>query len=747
MTKRVAARHSDNTNTPTDGTVQPEQKLNPAGTEIIPAQTGNRQIDHQTAAAQARQAFKTPHDMTYKTDGPAQSLVGKEHTTSNGTPILQTNDGQLYKGTLNERGNITQWQPIKNDGTEAGKPIQVTAERTGNPPAGMSPERYLSASTRPTENNYKSPEPTKAEPRSEGPKVEHSASAPKADAPHSMKEFYESQKQNFESQKHYLERAAQSLGIPAKVQEPSESKTTKVEHISVTPTRPEMERTSVPQNIYAQRIDRTISAQPNTVEYGREFINSRDSRQLFKPSLEGSIQKPIEGLQIKPEPLSQLRPEILRSLHDGKAGLVSPLQGLSEPFTFTPKNPVKRTDIIDQLGDIGKGKNPFSIVSLIPAILAIGKRPEVREPNSKLEPSKAIDSAIKGRIEPTLKANLDKFQQAQKDKLVDIATKVKDNKADNLPVADDKIAKRIKQLEPKQIDLLVSWGQGKSPIKFEDLRQDFQTKLSSIFETIVKATQLVSTDKNTNVDVRGDKSNTPLKPPDSIVKAGDKLGSEKAALADKTLLSEKTRSAESDKAADGKTKPIDDSKTRPIAKAEPIQQDKTIPIKGVEPSAESDVTVVQTDSQTFYFEADDYTQPAKEAANGTLNSNDATPRRKNRKTKPMQEQREIVNQIGEHNKLPGPRTTLLSNTARRHEMGSLASGQYLVSLETNFQGSWLKVLECTAHDDDVLFITYKLNGSASKQSIGVPSKVAELVKHNFFSHWQERIDEFLGVSK
>lgn len=744
MAERIGGTHGSKrpSQNPNDGQTEipvgPSQDVNK---EIHPQRTGNRQTDHQTAAAQARQTFKTPHDMTYAT--PNSALVGKEHINANGTPILQTNDGQRYKGTLNDKGNITQWQPINENGKETGKPITVNAERTGLPPAGMKPEQYVSApAPRQTDNN-KSPEPLKADQS----KFESAPKAETKNAFEAQKELYDTQKQNFDRQKQYLENAAQSLGIPTKTAEPSESKTTNVEHISVTPTRPEMERTSVPQDIHAQRIERTISAPPNTVEYGREYINNRDSRQLLKPSLEGAGLKPIEGLQIKPEPLSQFRPEIIKSFQDAKVGLVAPLQGLAEPFTFTPKNPINRTDIIDQLGDIGKGKNPFSIASLLPAILAVGRRPEARDQDQKIGQGKTSDSVNQGRLEPALKANLDRVQQTQKDKLVDIANKVKENKIDNLSAADDKIAKRVRQLEPKQIDLLIAWAQGRSPIKFDGLRQDFQTKLSSIFETIVKATQPVSTDKNNNL-VPTDKSNTP-KAVEPSIRAGD-VGSQKPVLADRTILSDKTKPAETEKTVEvGKTKPLDETNTKAIKPNEPTLQDKTIPVKGTELSAESDKTVVQSDTQAADFEADEDTKPSAEEENDNFSTVDRFAKRKNRKTKQMQEQREVVHQQDEQQKLlaTGTKTTLLSNTARRHEFGTLASGRYVVALETLVHGTWLKVLECTVNDDDVLFITYNLKGAASKQSIGVPSKIEELVQNNFFLNWQDRINKFLGIKK
>jgi hypothetical protein len=140
----------------TDSQVKPEPHV---ANDINPAPTGNRQIDNSALAAQARQAFPTPKDMTYQT--PKGGLVGKEHTAGDGTPILQTENGQRYKGTLNEKGNIEKWQPINEKGQEIGKPINVTSERTGSPPAGVTADQYLSAPKQP--ENQKSLEHAKVE--------------------------------------------------------------------------------------------------------------------------------------------------------------------------------------------------------------------------------------------------------------------------------------------------------------------------------------------------------------------------------------------------------------------------------------------------------------------------------------------------------------------------------------------------------------------------------------------------------
>lgn len=128
MAKRSLGQHS--VETPNAETDKAEHKPNPAvNKETRPNQTHDRQADNSAAAAVARQSFPTPKDMTYQT--PNGAMVGKEHTLANGTPLLQTENGQLYKGKLNDNGNITQWQPIDDKGKETGKPINVTSERTG----------------------------------------------------------------------------------------------------------------------------------------------------------------------------------------------------------------------------------------------------------------------------------------------------------------------------------------------------------------------------------------------------------------------------------------------------------------------------------------------------------------------------------------------------------------------------------------------------------------------------------------
>lgn len=676
--------------------------------ETQPQQTGNRQIDHSAAAAQARQTFKTPHDMTYAT--PNSTLVGKEQMTANGTPILQTNDGQLYKGTLNDKGNITQWQPIKPDGTDNGKPIQVTSERTGAPPAGVRPEQYVAAPKQ-TENlkapENKSdakqsdarPEPT----RSEQPKSESKFEYPKPEqhksAVEAQKELYESHKQNFDPQKQILERAAQQLANPVSVQqEKPEVKTTKVDHISVTP-QPEFQRASNPFNIFAQKLERTIANAPNTVEFGQKFVNYRDSRDFLRPSSENTIQKPIEnlrlpeGLNVKPEPLSGLK------IHqDLRSHFVSPLQGLSEPFTFKPLKPISRADIIEQIGDISKGKIP-SVAALV-ALLLAGRKSDVKEPVGK-----AIENVIKApRLEPNLRAVLGEMKQPQKDKLVEIATKVKEGKTDNLGSKDFDIAKRIQQLQPQQIDALIAWGQNKSPIKFDILPADFQTKLSSILEHVVKATVGIKTEK---APVVADKT-----PAVDKTLPGDKT----AVVSEKTVPSLKT------------IKPIEEPKT----------ETKTIDVRQVAES-ETDKTAKISDSDELPDLEDDETKPLREKTRktGTLYGLDGPPKRR---TKQMQE-RDTAEAI-EHKP---PASTLLADTVRRLEHGSLDSDEYLIILQTLVKGEWKNVLECAVKCDEALYIQYFMHKSMSKQSMNGTQIISNIIQNNFFKNWQARINDYFGA--
>ena len=474
-----------------------------------------------------------------------------------------------------------------------------------------------------------------------------------------------------------------------------EPTTTKIEHVSVTPARPEFQRTSV-SDVVPSKIERNLI--PNTVEYGREFVNNRDTRQLFKPSLETTFQKPLEPVSAKPE--------VMQPFH--QVGKLQPLQGLAEPFTFKPLKPINRADIIEQITDIGKGKNPFSVAALIPAILAIGRRPDVREPSAKVEPSKAIESVIKNPgLKPELKAVIGRMEQPQKDKLLDIATKVKENKAENLSPKDENIAKRIRQLEPKQLDVLIAWAQGKSPIKFENLHQDFQTKLSSIFETVVKATQVPGSIDSNSKESAGLKELKPTEAKPTEAKPIEKA-TEKAALVDKT-------------------KPVDELTSKVALKGSDTKpEEKTVQLKSEElPDDESDDT-----------------KPAQESEAADDVQTFSPIKKRKRQTKQMVE-REVINQA-EQNQLPSSKTTLLSNTARRTESGSLAE-KYNIYIETLHEGKWRKVLECSAHENEALYIQHYLHKPDFKQSINV--KIAELIQNNFFVHWQERINTFLGASQ
>lgn len=683
MPGQIGANHNqhERKDEKVDKTPQPNPDVS---RETQPQQTGNRQTDNETAAAQARQTFKTPHDMTYAT--PNSTLVGKEHMTPNGTPILETPNGK-YRGTLNENGNIAQWQPIDNNGKDIGKPIQVTSERTGAPPDGTRPEQYVVA---PKVESVKAPEPSRkeqqkseAEPVSAEPKNPFEA----------QKQLYETKKQNFEAQKHYFEQAVQSLSNPT-IPEKPEAKTTKIEHISVAPA-PELQRTSDPFSIFAQRLDRTITSSPNTVEYGREFVNNRDSRQLFKPSLE-SFQKPAEtfkpqGLQIKPEPLSDLR---IRQ--DLRTNFVSPLQGLSEPFTFKPLKPINRADIIEQLGDIGKSKIP-SIAAML-AILLAGRKADIKE-----TPSKATENSP--RLEPKLEAMLGKVQQPQKDKLVEIATKVKEGKADNLPAADENISKRIKQVEPRQLDSLIAWAQGKSPIKFDVLPPDFQTNLSSILEHVIKATAVRETKE-------------PAKAAEPSVKPTDKtVISDKTVPADKTIIDKKPEKTE---IAD-KTKPVET----------PLKEDKTIQIKG-EAIVDEEKTVVTYEDSESEDDGDD-TKPSVELVS-TLQAD--SPKKPNRKTKPFQERDAIDDR-------KPPVSTLLNDTTRRIESGSLDS-QYQIILQTLVKGEWKNVLECAVKDDEALYIQHYSHKAPFKHSMNGLPKITQIIQNNFFKNWLARIKDYFG---
>lgn len=713
--QHVSGGHGNDGTPVLDKTKIVENKTSPEiSNSTLPAPTGNRHTDQQNASALARQSFPTAKDMTYLTDGKA--LTGKEHTAPNGTPILETPSGQKYRGTLNDNGNISQWQPVDDKGKDVGKPIQVTSERTGAPPSGMRPEQYVVApkaeSAKAPEPKLESkPEPTRIEqPKSDKP-IEYSKAEPK-NSIDAQKELYESHKQNFDAQKQYLERAAQSLANPIGAQEKLEPKTTKVEHISATPKEPEFQRASNPYNIIATKLERTITSAPNTVEYGREFVNNfRDSRHLLKPSLEGTIQKPVEtfkpeGLQIKPEPLSGLR------IHqDLRTHFVSPLQGLSEPFTFKPLKPITRGDIIDQIGDIGKSKIPS--VAALAAILLAGRKLDSKEPAS----SKAIEGVVKPRLEPKLQAILPKMDQPQKDKLAEIATKVKEGKGENLPTADDHIAKRIKQLEPKQIDSLIAWAQNKSPIKFDILPAEFQTKLSSILEHVVKATAAIKTEKAPSAQDQTKLSqDNKTMPVDKTVPLGEK-----------TVASVKT------------VKPENAVKPEPA----PLEETKTVQVtrqvKGGENEAESDKTVKTAESNELP-ESEDETKPVREKPRktGTLYGLEGPPKR-DRRTKPIQE-KDITPNL---ERKPHPHSTLLTDTVRRLESGSL-DDQYQIILQTLVQGEWKNVLECAVKDDEALYIQHYSHKAPFKHSMTSLPKISQIIQNNFFKNWAARIQDYFG---
>ena len=523
-------------------------------------------------------------------------------------------------------------------------------------------------------------ETLKTEPKSEGSK---SFESPKNESPKNpvedQKKLNESIQHNFESQKILFGQQVAALSLPPP--ERPQSQTTKLDQVSVVPSRPEFQRTSV-SDVVPSKIERNLI--PNTVEYGREFVNNRDTRQLFKPSLETTFQKPLDPVSVKPE--------VMQPFHQVSSKL-QPLQGLAEPFTFKPLKPINRADIIEQ---IGESKTKLgSVLGSIAALILATRRTDKLEP--QIPNSKAIDSVIKRGLEPELKASLRRMEpQPQKDKLIEIATKVKENKAENLSPKDEAIAKRIRQLEPKQVEALIAWAQGKLPINFEGIHKDFQTKLSSIFDTVVKATKAEST----IVDAKPVKlAEIPVS--DKPEKANESKPTEKTVLIDKnTELTDKTS---------------------PIA---PLIQLKGA--RKIESEEFTEVQAVQQNADDTKFVEDESAPESDETVKAAVG-----PIKRNRKTKQMVEAKDSVKDSStssaEH--IPS-RTTLLSNTVKRTEQGTLADEHYNIVLETLYQGKWRKALECTAKDDEALYIQHYLAKPSFKQAITVKSKIAEIVQNN-----------------
>lgn len=111
----------------------------------LPETRGERNSE---AAQYGRQTFGgTPRDMSFGVEGDSKgALVGKEFRQGE-TPMLLANDGKtMYQGTLGADGkSVESWQQVQADGKTLGPPLKVTAERSGLPPEGTSPDRYVNS--------------------------------------------------------------------------------------------------------------------------------------------------------------------------------------------------------------------------------------------------------------------------------------------------------------------------------------------------------------------------------------------------------------------------------------------------------------------------------------------------------------------------------------------------------------------------------------------------------------------------
>ena len=122
---------------------------------VIPPQPTNRASDR-AAAAHVRNTTDTPHPVTLEVrqpDGSSKHISGTEFKQDGKTYIVSP-DKQVYQADIAKDGTLRSVQPLTQDGQQIGKPMNVTAERTGSRPEQPQPARQESQKA--------------AEPKSEG---------------------------------------------------------------------------------------------------------------------------------------------------------------------------------------------------------------------------------------------------------------------------------------------------------------------------------------------------------------------------------------------------------------------------------------------------------------------------------------------------------------------------------------------------------------------------------------------------
>ena len=392
-----------------------------------------------------------------------------------------------------------------------------------------------------------------------------------------------------------------------------------------------------------------------------------------------------------------------------------------------PETSGTRKDVIDQIvkpGDKGGARLPLKFDIPLPILLP-GRKLEPKSGKSEQadRSSKQMDKTP--RLEPSLKAVLQKFeQQAPKDKLLDCALKFKENESDNLSSSDRKIAGRMSQLEPKQLDLLIGWAQNKTTIKFAELPSDIQKKLSSLFENIVSA---VKFEDSKSVKQDASKQDSKIS---TIEQKAERMPTK---IAD----------------AESKNRKLDDKS---------LSETKTVELQAPQMPVQIDQTVqLEEQSESMELESEDSedTETRKAGLSGLTQTvisgtlyNGKPPRRPTDKrlTERQNTNQEINKQSSkELPTTPGAKVTWLSTTARLQETGSI-DDNYKIILETLLQGNWITVLSCSVKEDEALYVQHYVRRAAFKQSISIKTKIAEIIQNNFFKKWQERINAYFEGS-
>ncbi len=102
--------------------------------------TGDSGADNTTATQAGRSP--TPKANTFSLEG-NKAVTGTLYNDGGKPMLLSPDQKQQYQGQYGADGkSIASWQEIK-DGKPVGEPLKVTAEKSGAPPAGLTPEQYM----------------------------------------------------------------------------------------------------------------------------------------------------------------------------------------------------------------------------------------------------------------------------------------------------------------------------------------------------------------------------------------------------------------------------------------------------------------------------------------------------------------------------------------------------------------------------------------------------------------------------